>query len=138
MSNPFTLRRDFMQRFDMSLPATPQFDAAALAMWQTMLQEEWQEFMTALQDYRQLPQTDTAEQTRLRAELAGLLGYPSYAHYKLADSMAGTPEAVTAKVTALEAAGITVSERVPHQLPENPHNARYLATKRDRSGHLLI
>lgn len=43
-----------------------------------------------------------------------------------------------AKVRALEAAGIAVSERVPHQLPENPHNARYLATKRDRSGHLLI
>jgi GTP cyclohydrolase II len=42
-----------------------------------------------------------------------------------------------AKVAALEAAGITVSERVPHQLPDNPHNARYLATKRDRSGHLL-
>lgn len=42
-----------------------------------------------------------------------------------------------AKVAALEAAGITVSERVPHQLPGNPHNARYLATKRDRSGHLL-
>lgn len=42
-----------------------------------------------------------------------------------------------AKVEALSAAGITVSERVPHQLPENPHNARYLATKRDRSGHLL-
>jgi GTP cyclohydrolase II len=42
-----------------------------------------------------------------------------------------------AKVTALQAAGITVSQRVPHQLPENPHNARYLATKRDRSGHLL-
>lgn len=43
-----------------------------------------------------------------------------------------------AKVRALEAAGVTVSERVPHQLPANPHNARYLATKRDRSGHLLI
>jgi GTP cyclohydrolase II len=43
-----------------------------------------------------------------------------------------------AKVTALEAAGITVSQRVPHQLPDNPHNARYLATKRDRSGHLLL
>lgn len=54
---------------------------------------------------------------------------------------AGTIRLLTnnpAKVTALEAAGITVSERVPHQLPENPHNARYLATKRDRSGHLLI
>jgi GTP cyclohydrolase II len=42
-----------------------------------------------------------------------------------------------AKVTALAAAGVTVAERVPHQLPENPHNARYLATKRDKSGHLL-
>lgn len=41
------------------------------------------------------------------------------------------------KVEALETAGITVSERVAHQLPDNPHNARYLATKRDRSGHLL-
>lgn len=43
-----------------------------------------------------------------------------------------------AKVAALEAAGIAVAQRVPHQLPENPHNARYLATKRDRAGHLLI
>lgn len=42
-----------------------------------------------------------------------------------------------AKVRSLEAAGITVTERVPHQLPDNPHNAHYLATKRDRSGHLL-
>lgn len=41
------------------------------------------------------------------------------------------------KVAALEEAGIAVSERVPHQLPDNPHNARYLATKRDRHGHLL-
>ena len=42
-----------------------------------------------------------------------------------------------AKVDALTSAGITVTERVQHQLPDNPHNARYLATKRDRSGHLL-
>jgi len=42
-----------------------------------------------------------------------------------------------AKVAALEAEGVVVSERVAHVLPENPHNARYLATKRDRSGHLL-
>jgi len=26
---------------------------------------------------------------------------------------------------------------VQHQLPANPHNERYLATKRDRTGHLL-
>lgn len=42
-----------------------------------------------------------------------------------------------AKVAALESAGVRVAERVPHQLPANPHNARYLDTKRDRSGHLL-
>jgi GTP cyclohydrolase II len=42
-----------------------------------------------------------------------------------------------AKVQALEDEGVTVSERVPHRLPHNPHNERYLATKRDRSGHLL-
>ena len=42
------------------------------------------------------------------------------------------------KVAALEEAGVKVSERVPHQLPANPHNARYLATKRDRAGHFLI
>ncbi len=42
-----------------------------------------------------------------------------------------------AKVDALEGAGVTVAQRVPHQLPANPHNARYLDTKRDRSGHLL-
>ena len=39
------------------------------------------------------------------------------------------------KVAQLEAAGIAVTERVPHILPANPHNARYLATKRDRTGH---
>jgi GTP cyclohydrolase II len=42
-----------------------------------------------------------------------------------------------AKVEALEAEGVSVAERVPHQLPSNPHNQRYLATKRDRAGHLL-
>jgi GTP cyclohydrolase II len=42
-----------------------------------------------------------------------------------------------AKVAALEAAGVTVAERVAHTRPANPHNTRYLATKRDRAGHLL-
>ena len=41
------------------------------------------------------------------------------------------------KVVALEEAGVKVIERVPHELPANPHNTRYLATKRDRAGHLL-
>jgi len=42
-----------------------------------------------------------------------------------------------AKVAGLEAAGIAVVERVPHFLPPNPHNEKYLATKRDRTGHQL-
>jgi GTP cyclohydrolase II len=41
------------------------------------------------------------------------------------------------KVAAARVAGITVVERVPHKLPANPHNERYLATKRDRTGHQL-
>lgn len=42
-----------------------------------------------------------------------------------------------AKVAGLEAQGIGVAERLPLALPANPHNARYLATKRDRTGHQL-
>ena len=41
-----------------------------------------------------------------------------------------------AKVSGLEAAGITVVERVAHHMPANPHNADYLAVKRAKSGHL--
>jgi len=47
--------------------------------------------------------------------------------------MTNNPE----KVAALDAQGLEVIERVPHHLPPNPHNARYLETKRDRAGHLL-
>ena len=42
-----------------------------------------------------------------------------------------------AKVAALEGAGMHVAQRVPHHLPTNPHNERYLATKRDQAGHLF-
>ncbi|MBA3669071.1 MAG: GTP cyclohydrolase II [Sphingomonas sp.] len=41
-----------------------------------------------------------------------------------------------AKVEGLEAAGITVAERVAHHMAANPHNADYLATKSAKSGHL--
>jgi len=41
------------------------------------------------------------------------------------------------KVTGLETAGIKVAERLPIILPSNPYNERYLATKRDRTGHQL-
>ena len=42
-----------------------------------------------------------------------------------------------AKVERLSAEGIAVAERLPLVLPPNPHNAQYLATKRDRTGHRL-
>lgn len=40
------------------------------------------------------------------------------------------------KLAALAAAGITVTERVPFWMAENPHNEDYLATKRAKLGHL--
>lgn len=42
-----------------------------------------------------------------------------------------------AKVGGLVAEGIQVVERLPHSIESNPHNERYLATKRDRTGHQL-
>jgi GTP cyclohydrolase II len=42
-----------------------------------------------------------------------------------------------AKVAELQKAGIEVVERVPHRVAANPHNEKYLATKRDRTGHQL-
>ncbi len=42
-----------------------------------------------------------------------------------------------AKLAALADEGVVIAEHVPHRLPANPHNARYLDTKRDRAGHLL-
>ena len=41
------------------------------------------------------------------------------------------------KVSGLEAEQITVAERLPLKIAANPHNADYLATKRDRTGHNL-
>ncbi|AKM11951.1 GTP cyclohydrolase [Croceicoccus naphthovorans] len=61
------------------------------------------------------------------ARMLSLLGVPAIR------LMTNNPE----KVAALQAVGVNVIERVPHQLPANPHNARYLDTKRDRTGHLL-
>ena len=41
-----------------------------------------------------------------------------------------------AKVEGLDRSGIRVVERVGHHMPANPHNADYLAAKREKSGHL--
>ena len=40
------------------------------------------------------------------------------------------------KVAALETEGVKVADRVAHHMPANPHNADYLAVKREKSGHL--
>lgn len=41
------------------------------------------------------------------------------------------------KVQAMEDIGINVAERVPHQTGRNPHNIKYLETKKGKLGHLL-
>ncbi|MEY4879388.1 MAG: cyclohydrolase [Pseudomonadota bacterium] len=61
------------------------------------------------------------------ARMFTLLGYRSVR------LLTNNPE----KIRALEAAGITVTERVPHSFPDNVHNRDYLNTKAKRSGHLL-
>lgn len=40
------------------------------------------------------------------------------------------------KINAVRAAGIEIVERVSADVPGNPHSAHYLATKRNRLGHL--
>jgi 3,4-dihydroxy 2-butanone 4-phosphate synthase/GTP cyclohydrolase II len=41
------------------------------------------------------------------------------------------------KRVGLEAHGLTIVEQVPIEVPANPHNIRYLRTKRDRMGHTI-
>jgi len=41
------------------------------------------------------------------------------------------------KIYGLEGYGITIVERVPIEMPTNPHNERYLRTKKEKMGHLL-
>lgn len=47
--------------------------------------------------------------------------------------MTNNPE----KVEAMERSGVTVSERVQHELPPHRHNLDYLETKKERFGHML-
>ena len=42
-----------------------------------------------------------------------------------------------AKIAMMERCGLTVTERVPLKVGETPQNARYLAVKAAKSGHLL-
>ena len=41
------------------------------------------------------------------------------------------------KIVGLEGYGLEVVEQIPIKVKPNPHNARYLKTKRDKLGHLL-
>ena len=41
------------------------------------------------------------------------------------------------KIIGLEGYGLEIVEQVPIKVKPNPHNARYLKTKRDKLGHLL-
>jgi GTP cyclohydrolase II len=41
------------------------------------------------------------------------------------------------KVGGLRRAGLNISRQIPLRVGANPHNERYLHTKRDKSGHLL-
>ena len=61
------------------------------------------------------------------ARMLGLLGVSKV---KL---LTNNPE----KVRGLEVEGIKVAERLPLKIAANPHNAHYLDTKRDRTGHKL-
>ena len=60
----------------------------------------------------------------IRSKRSTLLGLLAFFH-------------VRAQIAALAGCGVQITERVPHALPANPHNHKYLATKRDRAGHLL-
>jgi len=41
------------------------------------------------------------------------------------------------KIVGLEGFGMEVVERIPLQLPSNRHNEKYLATKKNKMGHLF-
>ena len=130
----------------------PQLDAALHAMAQEAEKGGWGILLYLRQEGRGIGLVNKLRAYRLQdqgfdtIEANQRLGLPDEARdfptaARMLDLLgAGAIRLLTnnpAKVETLEAAGIAVAERVPHQLPENPHNARYLATKRDRSGHLL-
>ncbi|OSQ53230.1 GTP cyclohydrolase II [Marivita geojedonensis] len=70
---------------------------------------------------------DDERDFRIGAELLRKLGFGSVR------LMTNNP----AKIAMMEKQGITVAERVPLKVGENPHNTDYLATKARKSGHLL-
>lgn len=69
MKNFFSLRREFMQRFDIAIPAQPCCEPDTLAMWETMLEEELLEFREALHAFKNMPSDQPDERHRRMAEL---------------------------------------------------------------------
>ena len=130
----------------------PQLDAALAAMAQEAATGGWGVLLYLRQEGRGIGLINKLRAYRLQdkgfdtVDANQRLGLPDEARdFPLAARMlsllgVGPIRLMTnnpAKVAALEGAGITVLERVAHQLPANPHNERYLATKRDRAGHIL-
>jgi peptidyl-dipeptidase Dcp len=85
-----------------------------------------------------------AEMVRLRAERARLLGYESYAHYRLADTMAKTPRAALDLLESVWAPGVESALKEQEGLQEiatreggnfkvAPWDWRYLAEKRRKA-----
>lgn len=70
---------------------------------------------------------DDLRDYEISAEMLKLLGVKSIT------LMTNNP----AKVDGLIEAGIAIDERQPIKTTPNPHNSKYLKTKRDKSGHLL-
>jgi predicted HAD superfamily Cof-like phosphohydrolase len=70
MSDLFAMRREFIRRFDIPAPETPRFAPENLAMWETMLSEEWAEFQQALAAYKAHDAGDETADTHTMAELA--------------------------------------------------------------------
>ena len=84
-----------------------------------------------------------AEMVRLRAERARLLGYETYAHYRLADTMAKTPEAALDLLESVWAPGVASARKDEEALQAiaageggnfklAPWDWRYLSEKRRR------
>jgi peptidyl-dipeptidase Dcp len=85
-----------------------------------------------------------AEMVRLRAERASLLGYETYAHYRLADTMAKTPRAALDLLESVWTAGVARARKEEETLQEiaaaeggnfkvAPWDWRYLAEKRRKA-----
>ena len=85
-----------------------------------------------------------SEMVRLRAERARLLGYPSYAHYRLADTMARTPESALGLLESVWTPGAESARKEQEALQEiasaeggnfkvAPWDWRFLAEKRRKA-----